>query len=230
MAIEAKNLGTIAQPSKLTCRYQFHVDRAAEVWCGTGSGGPDFGDSEGMVGPNPRFELSDGWLTLFPSRGWTQRLPLFCFSGFEQLDDVTELRDLKSFAVYVGEGLQSALRVGDTLSVTRNRAGDFSYRVPILRAGSVSRGDEVGPVGVWKEKERTEVTVRIEDRVFYLVDGEDAQSDQHYVFVARTTQKARGIGFIPPQAICSVGQLGELPKELIRDAALQLAAPKLRIL
>jgi hypothetical protein len=66
------------------------------------------------------------------NRGMDADAIAFCFSGFEQLEHMPKMRDLKSFAVYLGEALENALRVGDTLWVTRNRAGDSSYRVPIL--------------------------------------------------------------------------------------------------
>jgi hypothetical protein len=267
--------GTIPHPSNLTCMYEFTVEAshvrqeagsfAILTWSGQGCGGAYFGKTEGLVGPRPRFELCAGWLTLFPTEGWTQSLPLFSFSGFEQIfeqpDARRQMRDLKSYEVYIGEALQNALRIGDTFAFSRNVAGDFSYHLardcgPILRAGSASRVDEGGPVAIWQEFERHPnpnvgelrkrfpttrvaewidvrkpyITARVNEQVFHLVDGEDAQDDPYYLFLARSTQKGRGIGIILPQAVCSAGHLAELRKELIRDAAHQLIAPKTKIL
>jgi hypothetical protein len=210
------------------------VGQTTGVSSGHGSGGADFGETEGLVGPKPRFELSVGWLTLFPTDGWTQSLPLFCFEGFVNLD-MPQMRDLKSYSLYVGEALQNTMRVADTFRFSLNRACEFSYSVArnsdtILRAGSVSKLDDGGRIAVWQERDRPYVTARINDRVFHLVDGQDAEIDPHYVFLARLTQPRRGIGFIPPQAVCSAGDLNLLRKELIRDAAHQLTAPKTKIL
>jgi len=72
------------------------------------------------------------------------------------------------------------------------------------------------------------VTVRVRDDIFHLVDGQEAEVDWYYVFLARATQRG-GIGLIAPQAIYSAGCLDGSGKESIRDAAMQLTEPKIRI-
>ena len=112
--------------------------------------------AEGLVGPKPKFELCAGWLTLLPTEGWTQPLPVPMFSDGEVHGPGhrQQKRNLKSFSIYVGEALQNVLRASDTLRFSRNETGAFSYHLArkcgvILSAGYVV--DEGGPVALWQE-------------------------------------------------------------------------------
>jgi hypothetical protein len=238
MARNAWEHGKVPNKSEFSCNYQFTVESNST---GQGSGGPYFGNKEPLAGPKPRFELAGGWMTLYPTGGWTRSLPLFFFAGFEEqavnMNPPYEMRDLQSYGIHIGDPLQRAMRAGDTLNLTRNQAGDFSYRLvrdgeEILRAGAVSQRDEGGPVAIWQEIDREKkppaekwtVTARLKDLIFQLTDGEDAQVDPYYVFLARSTLNWSGIGFIADQAVCAAGRLGELTTELIRDAASQLTS------
>jgi hypothetical protein len=50
----------------------------SRCWAGHGKGG------EGLVGTDPKFDLAAGWLTLFPTAGWTQSFPTRWFSDVER--------------------------------------------------------------------------------------------------------------------------------------------------
>jgi hypothetical protein len=227
--------------------------------------------AEGLAGPNPKFELCGGWLTLLPTEGWTQALPVHWFSDARaRLADYPHgMRNLKSFSIYVGEALQNAMRAGDTLRFSRNHMGDFSYRLEkngemICSAGGLV--NEGGPVALWQEFDsvpnpsvgqatgrisvlrrlsvaeqinvvRPYVSVRVNDQVSHLLDGEDAFVDPHYVFLARSNYSENPLhgldGHYAP-AVYGAGRIGdlrkELTKELIKIAAHQLTAPKTRTL
>jgi hypothetical protein len=76
-----------------TFQYRFAVEAwRAGAAAGQGSGAPIWGSGDAMVGPRPRFELSSGWLTLYPTEGWTLSLPHRWFSDVERrpltVDDV----------------------------------------------------------------------------------------------------------------------------------------------
>src|SRR5579863_9260709 len=115
MARNAWDHGKVPNKSEFSCNYQFTVENR---WRGQGSGGPYFGDKEPLAGPKPRFELVDGWLTLYPTDGWTRSLPLFFFAGFEEqianMNPPYEMRDLQSYGIHIGDPLQRAMRAGDT--------------------------------------------------------------------------------------------------------------------
>jgi len=157
-----------------TCEYEFTVRESAPLhagspnrtsaippdlcWTGRGSGGAYVGKAEGLVGPKPDFEICAGWLTLLPADGWTQSLPLALFSGQDSLATYDRMpqRDLKSFSVYIGEALARVMQAGDTLRVSRDQAGDFTYSLArksqaILTAGSVESLDRGGAVAAWQE-------------------------------------------------------------------------------
>jgi hypothetical protein len=225
------------------------------------SGSEGSAEAEGLVGPKPRFELCAGWLTLLPTEGWTQPLPVRMFSDAEVLgpSNQDEKRSLKSFSIYVGETLQNIVRAGDTLMFSRNETGAFSYHLArkcevIFGAGYVVDGG--GPVALWQEYDnepnpnagqtvlgrpvahrisviRPYVSVSVNDQVFHLLEGQDVYVDPHYVFLARSNYNDRGLhlldGYNAP-AVYSAGRIGELQKELIRNASRQLTAPKTRIL
>jgi hypothetical protein len=180
--------------------------------------------AEGLVGPKPHFELCSGWLTLLPTEGWTQPLPLRMFSDAEVPGPGNhhEKRNLKSFSFYVGEALQKVLRASDTLGVSRNETGAFSYSLErkcelILIAGCVV--DEDGPVALWQEYDsepnpnagqslpgrpnfrfaerislvRPYVSVSVNDQVFHLLEGQDLYIDPYYVFLARSNYNNKGL-------------------------------------
>jgi hypothetical protein len=225
--------------------------------------------AQGLVGPKPKFELSGGWLTMFPTEGWTQRLEVSLFSKFDYLQPryIEEEPNLQSCAIYVGKALQAAAQSGDKLKFLRNRTGSFDYSLTrgsdvILAAGAKTL-NEGGAVGVWQEFDersnpnaaklrehfqalpvaetirlpRAYVTVRIQDRLFHLLAGEEAHVDPHFVFLARTNCDPSGLhlmdGYYAP-AVYVWGRLSErrtgFTKELIRDAARQLISPQIRIL
>jgi hypothetical protein len=244
---------------------------------------------ESLAGPEPKFELFAGWLTLFPTMGWTNPVAF-------------ATRDIwKSWSIYVGEAMQYAMRVGDTLHYSRDLVGDFAYSVVrssevILRAGSIDGLDLGGPVAVWESREarrnpqlkeireimaarpssantvkgakelretlessgryfqvaeahKVYVDVRVNDRVFHLVDRQNVYVDPYYVFVARTSSLIQSTD-CPMRAVHSFGRIDTLANELIvkrdwrrwwkrrgyfdvkmliRDAAEQLTAPKVRV-
>src|ERR1035437_2309225 len=132
--------------------------RAGHRASGSEGSSSDFSAEEGLVGPRPRFELCGGWLTLLPTDGWTQSLPVWRFSNVAgrkpNPNDLKEVRSLKSFSLYVGEALQDVVRRGDTLGFSRNEMGDFSYRLAkncemILSAGHEL--DEGESMAVWQD-------------------------------------------------------------------------------
>lgn len=66
----------------LTFNYRFPVRSSGILlrkWTGEGISKAD-SDETGGLGPNPRFEMSGGWVTLFPTEGWTQSIPTHWFS------------------------------------------------------------------------------------------------------------------------------------------------------
>ncbi len=152
---------------KLTFMYQFAVEfHSSHCWSGPGAGQAFFGNAEGIVGPRPRFELRAGWLTLFPTDGWTQSLPTRVFSdverspqGSRRLAAAARRRDLASYALFVGDALGKVLRIGDQLQFYRNGNGDFCYTALrdsdiTFSAGSVGRVEHNGPIAVWQECDR----------------------------------------------------------------------------
>jgi hypothetical protein len=225
--------------------------------------------AQGLVGPKPKFELSGGWLTMFPTEGWTQPLEVNLFSNFDYLQPryIDEEPNLQSCGIYVGKALQAAAQSGDKLKFRRNQTGSLNYSLTrgsdvILAAGTRTL-KEGGAVGVWQEFDerpnpnagkvreyfqalpvaetirlpRAYVTVRIQDRLFHLLAGEEAHVDPHFVFLARTNCHPMGlhlmIGYNAP-AVYAWGRLSErrteFTKELVRDAARQLTSPQIRIL
>ena len=65
--------------------YRFEVqasDAPASHWQGRGSTLSTFLEVDGLVGPDPRCEVSAGWLTLFPTGGWTHSMPIRWFSDY----------------------------------------------------------------------------------------------------------------------------------------------------
>ncbi|HEY3840010.1 MAG TPA: hypothetical protein VGL72_25740 [Bryobacteraceae bacterium] len=240
MARNAWDHGKVPNKSEYSCNYRFTVECSDSFTSrGQGSGGPYFGNAVPLAGPEPTFEMADGWLNLYPTGGWTRALPLFCFSGFEEqaaaMNPPYEMRNLQSYGIHIGEALQRVMQVGDTLHLTCNQAGDFSYRLKrngeeIFRAGAVSQRDEGGPASIWQEINRElrpmpdkwPVVARINGQVFRLSDGGDAHVPPYYVFLARSTLNFSGIGLIPDQAVCASGKLRGLTRDLIRDAAQRL--------
>ena len=117
---------------QLTFRYQFSV-RASGVqqqdWSGDGTGQAAFGETEGLVGPKPRFELSSGWLILRPTEGWTQSFPTRAFSDSRprpwEMDKNARLADIKRHGEQWREAQQEALKEAAAKTVP----GDYaSYR------------------------------------------------------------------------------------------------------
>jgi len=235
--------------------------------------------AEGLAGAKPKFELCAGWLTLLPAEGWTQSLPVWQFSdakllrpNWDQGQEAilsflrlrNERRNLKSFSLYVGDTLQTILRIGNTLRFSRNERGAFSYlliesngEVVLSAGGLINRG---GPVALWQEYDsvpnpnagqkvpglrvaeqipviRPYVSVRVNDRVFHLVAGQDVYVDPYYVFLARSNYHEMGLhmtqGFNSP-AVYAAGRIGplrtELTKDLIRSAAHELTKSRTRTL
>ncbi len=181
--------------------------------------------AEGLVGPKPRFELCGGWLTLLPTDGWKQPLPVSKFSDAGRKpnpNNLDEVRSLKSFSLNVGEALQDVVRPGDTLGFSRNEMGDFSYRLAnncemILSAGHELAED--GSMAVWQEYDiepnpdagksmhgvtaaerinvtRPYVSVRLSDQVVHLFEGQDAYLEPYYVFLARSNYSSELIDLI----------------------------------
>jgi hypothetical protein len=224
-------------------------------------------EAEGLVGPKPRFELCAGWLTVLPTEGWTQPLPVRKFSDAAvrkpDPNDLDEVRSLKSFSLYVGEPLQNVVRPGDTLRFSHNEMGDFSYHLAkncemILSAGHEL--DEGGFMAVWQEYDsevnpnarksmhgfltaerisvpRPYVSVRLNDQVFHLLEGQDAYVEPDYVFIARSNYSSEILDFIDGggrRAVYSAGRIGEprkeLTKEIVKSAAHRLRAPATRTL
>jgi hypothetical protein len=68
-------------------------------------------------------------------------------------------RELKSWALFVGDALESALSPGDALEVWRDGNRDVSYRAQrsqetILAAGAPNWEDDRGTCAVWQESDR----------------------------------------------------------------------------
>ena len=292
----------------LKLSYEFDVQ--THPWTGPGHVPASSPHAEGIVGPRPRFELRAGWLTLLPTEGWTQSLPVRWFTDqppreedsaarlaangaawleaqkeahqeaagrivpgdFDSFTKETDkamaaalrrrglTRDLASFGVFVGEALENALRVGDRLRFADAGNLNFGYRVMrnsemVLGAGSVGIVDDGGPMAVWQEFDRHPnphaeavrknsphlpiaewidvhkpyVSVRIQDRKFCLLDGQEARIDPYYVFLARACKKSFD-GDRSARAVYAAGRLDVLGKELIIDAARQLTAPRTNVL
>jgi hypothetical protein len=65
--------------------YQFTMQRsdaATGRWHGPGSTRSTRFGIVGLVGPNPRCEVTAGWLTLFPTGGWAHSFPVRSFSDY----------------------------------------------------------------------------------------------------------------------------------------------------
>ena len=145
----------------LTFSYDLTVQESGRFCAGVGKGHPVMFGLEPLAGLNPRFELSEGWLTLVPPRGWKHSLPLHWFSDVDrqQLNFRSQKRNLSSFSVFVGEALGSVLRTGDEFKFSRDFNGDYRYKLvremePILGAGAVGTADEGGQLCVWQEFDR----------------------------------------------------------------------------
>jgi hypothetical protein len=99
----------------LTFTYEFTVQKCdlsepnspdagrESCWSGQGSGKAAYGPSGGIAGPRPRFELSAGWITLFPCKGSAPSLLARSFSDIEGLrhrnSDAALWRDARHYAV-----------------------------------------------------------------------------------------------------------------------------------
>jgi hypothetical protein len=126
----------------------------------------------------------------------------------------------------------------------------------IFSAGSVYAADTGETTAVWQEHEiiptpevdalrkqhpkrqfcdtiqlqKPYISVRIRDRFFQLIDGEQAQSDPYYVFLARSNNRGGAITGYAPPAVHAAGRISDVSRELIADAAQQLTEPKTKIL
>ncbi len=135
-------------------------------------------------------------------------------------------------------------------SVERNSETVFS-------AGSVGRSDLGGSMAVWQEYDRRPnpdadrlkerhptfsvaewiyvpkpyVTARIQQQQFHLLDGQEAQIDRYYVFLARSNQEVPAIAFeFTPRAVHSAGRLDLLSKDQIIEAGQKLTGQNVRLL
>ena len=94
-------------------------------WTGQGSGQSSFGEVEGMVGPRPRFELRGGWLTLFPTDGWTHSFPIHWFSDVERppraTDSAAQLAAIQSHSTL----WQAAQQEAHKEAASQTSPGDF---------------------------------------------------------------------------------------------------------
>jgi hypothetical protein len=161
--------------------YEFSVDkhRMSQLlapgngfW--TGPGIPLDGWDGGIAGASPQFELRSGWLTLFPSEPSTQAFPIHWFADQERRSKPGELdaaafaadarsaldgaRDLASYSLFVGEGLEKVLQIGDKLRFSHDGSGAFSYSarrdsVTVFSAGSVQSIDQGGPFAIWQSRD-----------------------------------------------------------------------------
>jgi len=99
-----------------TFDYQFAVQDSAfppRQWFGHSSGRTYFKNVEGLAGPRPRFELSSGWLTLFPTDGWARSFPIRAFSDQPQpqeMDEKARAADLKAHSDVFLEAQKEALK------------------------------------------------------------------------------------------------------------------------
>jgi hypothetical protein len=128
----------------------------------------------------------------------------------------------------------------------------------VFSAGSVGRADDGGPFAVWQEYEsrpnpnanaprwegfrnlpgpakieirKSYVNARIKDRVFQLIDGQEAHIDPFYVFLARSNNNVPAIAFeFFPRAVHAAGCVDPAGKELIIDAALKMMATRTKTL
>jgi hypothetical protein len=118
----------MAIPSNLTFTYEFTVQKSdlsepvlptgcEPCWSGQGSGQAGYGPSGGIAGPRPRFELSAGWITLFPSEGSAPSLPARSFS------DVEGLRHRNSDAALWRDAGLDAVRT----AANRSRQGERTF-------------------------------------------------------------------------------------------------------
>jgi hypothetical protein len=101
----------------LTFRYRFAVKGPEPVqgkWTGEGAGAAHYGQSDGLVGPKPRFELCSGWLTLFPTENWTQSLPSRAFYDPQRLPQemthAARMAETRAHAEKWGEAQQEAFQ------------------------------------------------------------------------------------------------------------------------
>jgi hypothetical protein len=154
------------------------------------------------------------------------------------------------------------LQTGDQLEFSRDAGADLRYSVVrdsevILSAGSISWGDQGGPVAVWQEYEsypnpnfeelakqfpikaiarsipvhKPYVTARVHDQIYHLLDGEEVNIEPYYVFLARSDKSVPIFAFeFTPRAVHAAGRLDVIQKELIIDAAQKLMWPKVSML
>lgn len=81
----------------------------------------------------------------------------------------------------------------------------------------------------WIDEDKPYVTARIQEQQFHLSDGQEAQIDPYYVFLARSNQRSPVFGSTP-RAIHSAGRLDLLSKDQIIEAAHSLIRPNVRLL
>lgn len=127
----------------------------------------------------------------------------------------------------------------------------------VCSAGSVGWSDPGGSMAVWQEYDRHPnpnaeklkeqhptfrvaewidvhkpyVTARIQEQQFHLSDGEEAQIDPYYVFLARSNQKVPAIAFeFTPRAVYCAGDLDVVSNDQIIEAANRLTRQNIRLL
>lgn len=87
------------------------------------------------------------------------------------------------------------------------------------------------PVAETLSLARPYITVRVQDQFSLLLDGDEVVSYPYYVYLARSNQDVPFFSFeFTPRAVHARGCLDSLEKASIIDAALQLTAPKTRLL
>ncbi len=127
----------------------------------------------------------------------------------------------------------------------------------VFSAGTVGSSDPGGPMAVWQEydrypnanaealkkkfprervaewlhKHKEFVSARIHEQQFHLLDGQEAQVDPYFIFLARSNRKVTPLSFeFTPRAVHAAGRLDVLSKDQIIDAAQKLLAPKVELL
>jgi hypothetical protein len=86
-------------------------------------------------------------------------------------------------------------------------------------------------IAEWVYVHKPYVTARIQEQQFHLSDGEEAQIDPYYVFLARSNEKVPAIAFeFTPRAVHCAGHLDVASKDQILEAATRLTRQNIRLL
>ena len=208
-------------------RVEKQADSLGRKWIGKGKTNRDRSQHPGWIGYQPGFELAGDLLTLNSTESLLVRRTDRHFQKW--------IPPQNSLSLRVGVALGRVLQAGDLLQIERAGTGDFGISLVRNNKLVLAAGAIVGmPMGTGVElhdddrlrgsllkfirgapPKDLKVTVRIDDQARDLLDNDETQIGDYYIYVGRTHR----VGIPGEQSILAIGRLSEtLTKQLVRNS------------